>query len=164
MVGTFSGTLCSQVERIALNGELTAAAASERIAANGGPMRIKIIVWMFAVVTLLGVSSAALAHHGTAAYDTKSTVTVKGTMTDFRFINPHVQLFFDVKNDKGETEKWQAELTAPNKLSRAGWDKHTLKPGDSITATGYVAKDDAHTMWIRELIGPNGEPLHLFEE
>ena len=127
-------------------------------------MRIKLIVWMFAVVALLGVSSAALAHHGTAAYDTGSMVTVKGTMTDFRFINPHVQLYFDVKNDKGEVEKWQAELTAPNKLSRAGWDKHTLQPGDTITATGYVAKDGAHTMWIRQLVGPTGEQLHLSDE
>jgi len=113
---------------------------------------------------LVIVSGAAFAHHGTAAYDTKNIVTVKGTMTDFRFINPHVQLFFDVKNDKGEVENWQAELTAPNKLSRAGWDKHTLKPGDSITASGYVSKGDAHTMWINKLIGPDGQPLRLFEE
>jgi len=116
------------------------------------------------VVAILIVSGPTSAHHGTAAYDTKNVVTVKGTMTDFRFINPHVQLFFDVKNEKGEVEKWQAELTAPNKLSRAGWDKHTLNPGDSITASGYVAKDDPHTMWINKLIGPTGEPLHLFEE
>jgi hypothetical protein len=127
-------------------------------------MRTKMMVWVLAVVSLLGVSSAALAHHGTAAYVTSSMVTVKGTMTDFRYINPHVQLFFDVKNDKGEVEKWQAELTAPNKLARAGWDKHTLQPGDTITATGYVAKDGAHTMWIRELIGPHGEPLRLSDE
>ncbi len=115
----------------------------------------------------IGVSIFSLplfAHHGTAAYDTKNVVTVKGTMTDFRFINPHVQLYFDVKNDKGEIEKWQAELTAPNKLARAGWDKHTLKPGDSITASGYVDKGDGHTMWIRNLIGPNGEVLRLSEE
>ena len=104
------------------------------------------------------------AHHGTAAYDTKNVVTVKGTMTDFRFINPHVQLYFDVKNDKGEVERWQAELTAPNKMTRAGWDKHTLKPGDSITASGYVAKNDAHTMWITKLIGPDGEDLQLRED
>ena len=127
-------------------------------------MRAKTIGWILGFVTLLGVSFPSFAHHGTAAYDTKSMVTVKGTITDFRFINPHVQLYFDVTNDKGEVEKWQAELTAPNKLSRAGWDKHTLKPGDSITATGNVAKDGAHTMWIKELIGPNGEPWHLFEE
>lgn len=127
-------------------------------------MKTKILALILAAVTVLTVSGTTFAHHGTAAYDTKNIVTVKGTMTDFRFINPHVQLFFDVKNDKGETENWQAELTAPNKLARAGWDKHTLKPGDSITASGYVSKGDAHTMWINKLIGPDGEALHLFEE
>ena len=131
--------------------------------ANGGPMRTKINLMLLAV-TFLAASLPLFAHHGTAAYDTKNIVTVKGTMTDFRFINPHVQLFFEVKNDKGEVEKWQAELTAPNKLMRAGWDKHTLKPGDSITASGYVSKNDPHTMWINKLIGPDGEALHLFEE
>jgi len=127
-------------------------------------MRAKILVLIVCVVVVLIVSGPTFAHHGTAAYDIKNVVTVKATMTDFRFINPHVQLYFDVKNDKGEVEKWQAELTAPNKLSRAGWDKHTLKPGDSITASGYVDKGDGHTMWIRNLIGPNGEALRLSEE
>lgn len=127
-------------------------------------MKIKIFVSILVVAVVLIVASSMFAHHGTAAYDTSKVVTVKGTMTDFRFVNPHVQLYFDVKNDKGEIEKWQAELTAPNKLSRAGWDKHTLKPGDPITASGYVAKDDPHTMWINKLIGPDGQQLHLFEE
>jgi hypothetical protein len=134
------------------------------MSANGASMRKNILVLIMGVAAVLIASGPMFAHHGTAAYDTKNIVTVKGTMTDFRFINPHVQLFFDVKNDKGEIEKWQAELTAPNKLSRAGWDKHTLKLGDSITASGYVAKDDPHTMWINKLIGPDGQPLHLFEE
>jgi len=125
-------------------------------------MRTKILA--LTIAFLLGASGAAYPHHGTAAYDTSKTVPVKAIMTDFRFINPHVQLFFDVKNDKGEVEKWQAELTAPNKLGRAGWDKHTLKPGDSITATGYISKNDPHTMWINKLIGPDGEQLRLFEE
>lgn len=127
-------------------------------------MRTKILAVTLGAAFLLIAAGAAFAHHGTAAYDTKNIVTVKGTMTEFRYINPHVQLFFDVKNDKGETEKWQAELTAPNKLSRAGWDKNTLKPGDSITASGYVSKNDPHTMWINKLIGPDGQQLRLFEE
>ena len=134
------------------------------MSANGGPMKTKILVLIMSVVAILIVSGPMFAHHGTAAYDTKSSVTVKGTMTEFRFINPHVQLYFDVKNEKGEVEKWQAELTAPNKMSRAGWDKHTLKPGDSITATGYVAKDEPHTMWINKLIGPEGQDLQLRED
>ena len=127
-------------------------------------MRAKVLVLITCVVALLIVSGPTFAHNGTAAYDTKNVVTVKGTMTDFRFINPHVQLYFDVKNDKGEVEKWAAELTAPNKLARAGWTKHTLNPGDSVTASGYVGKGDGHTMWINKLIGPDGEALHLFEE
>jgi hypothetical protein len=127
-------------------------------------MKTKLLTSILSAAALLVVAVSTFAHHGTAAYDTKNIVTVKGTMTEFRFVNPHVQLYFDVKNDKGETEKWQAELTAPNKLSRAGWDKHTLNPGDSITASGYVSKNDPHTMWINKLIGPDGQQLHLFEE
>jgi hypothetical protein len=127
-------------------------------------MRARILFLIIGVVAVLIASGPTLAHHGTAAYDTKNIVTVKGTMTDFRFINPHVQLFFDVKNDKGEVEKWQAELTAPNKMARAGWDKHTLKPADSITASGYVSKGDQHTMWITKLIGPDGEELRTRED
>jgi hypothetical protein len=131
---------------------------------KGVPMRTKILVLILGGVAILVVSSAAFAHHGTASYDTKTIVTVNGTMTEFRFVNPHVQLFFEVKSGKGEVEKWQAELTAPNKLCRAGWDKHTLKAGDSITASGYVSKNDPHTMWINKLTGPDGQALPLFEE
>lgn len=113
---------------------------------------------------LFMASGPLFGHHGTAAFDVKKMVTVTGTVTDFQFVNPHVQIYWDVKNDKGETEMWQGELTAPNKLIRAGWDKHTLKPGDQITATGNQSTTGAHVMWIRKLIGPTGEALQLFEE
>lgn len=112
---------------------------------------------------LLFVSAPISAHHGTAAFDTSKTVTVKGTMTEFDFTNPHCELHFDVTNERGETEKWSGELTAPNKLARAGWTKYTLKPGDAVTASGYVAKSASHTMWIRGLIGPDGQSLPLSE-
>ena len=138
--------------------------SGERIPGKGDPMKAKMLLSLVAILAFLVVSAPTFAHHGTAAYDTKNIVTVKATMTDFRFINPHVQLYFDVKNEKGEAERWQAELTAPNKLARAGWDKYTLKPGDAITASGYVGKNDPHTMWINKLIGPDGTQLHLFEE
>lgn len=119
----------------------------------------------------IGLMSAALllaipllAHHGAAAFDVTKMVTVKGTVTEFQYVNPHVQVYFDAKNDKGEPEAWQGELTAPNKLSRAGWTKRTLKPGDSITVTGNPAANGAHTLWIRKLIGPDGESMQLFED
>lgn len=120
------------------------------------------LLTMFLAIAIL--SAPVFAHHGTAAFDTSKSVKVKGTVTDFQFVNPHVQVYFECKNEKGETEKWQGELTAPNKLIRAGWSKNTLKPGDTVTVSGYVAVSGAHTIWIRELIGPTGESLPLFEE
>ncbi len=119
---------------------------------------------LLGTIALLILSVPVLAHHGTAAFDTTKMVKVKGTVANLQFTNPHVLLFFDCKNEKGDTEQWQGELTAPNKLMRAGWDKHTLKPGDSVTVGGYAAISGAHTIWIRELIGPSGEALPLFEE
>lgn len=122
----------------------------------------------FLVMVGLGVAVAVaclpgLAHHGSAAYETNTTLTFKATVTDFRFINPHCQVFFDIKSDNGEVEHWQGELTAPNKLARAGWTKHSLNPGDQITISGFAAKGAAHSLWIRKLVGPDGLPMQLSE-
>ena len=76
-------------------------------------MRAKLGVFVTLAATLLVFSVSTFAHHGNAAYDTGASLTVKGTVTDFRFINPHCQIYFDAKNDKGEVEHWQGELTAP---------------------------------------------------
>jgi uncharacterized protein DUF6152 len=126
-------------------------------------MRTKSFVLILTIGWLLIVSQPILAHHGTAAYDTSKVITVKATMTQFDFTNPHCELFFEVKNEKGETEKWQGELTAPNKLARAGWTKYTLKAGDAVTVGGYRSKTGTNTLWIRTLVGPDGNPLPLSE-
>ena len=60
-------------------------------------------------------------------------------------------------------EPWQAEVTAPTKLARAGWTKHTFKAGDPITVTGPVSKAAKHSLWVQKLIGPDGHPLRLRE-
>jgi hypothetical protein len=101
------------------------------------PMPAKSLKVVAAVAVLLMFSGLLFAHHGTAAYDTVNPLTLKGTVTDFRFINPHCQVYFDIKNDKGEVEHWQGELTAPNKLARAGWTKHTLNPGPMARACNF---------------------------
>jgi len=104
-------------------------------------------------------SAPASAHHGAAAYDPAHVVTVKGAVTDFQFINPHVLVYFEAKTDQGAADPWQGELTSPNRLGRVGWTKRTLKPGDSITVTGMAAKNGKHSLWIQTIIGPDGEPL-----
>lgn len=127
-------------------------------------LRTKVPVLAVAAVALLIVAAPILAHHGTAAFDTAKMVTVKGNITDFQYLNPHAQVYFEAPNEKGEMEKWQGELTAPNKLGRAGWSKYTLKPGDHVEVSGYPAKASPHTLWIRKLIGPDGNELQLFED
>ena len=112
------------------------------------------------LVVVLVVSKPILAHHGTAAYDTSQTVTVKAMMTEFDFTNPHCTLFFDVKTDKGEIEKWVGEARSPSMLGRiGGWDKNTIKPGDVITASGHRTKNGANFLRLIKVVLPDGREM-----
>ena len=122
-------------------------------------MRKKITAWLIAGIALLGVSHSALAHHGRASYDATRVSTIMGTVSAFQFSNPHAELFLDVKDDKGNIEKWVGEGTSPNMLVREGWDRKTIKPGDQITATGHPARDGSYTMRIEKIVLPNGKEL-----
>ena len=115
----------------------------------------------FVAVIALMIALPLFAHHGNAAYETTKTVMVRGTITDFEFINPHVMVFFEAKNDKGEIEKWQGELTSPNHLMRTGWTKGTLKPGDRVTFSGLRAKSGASTLWITKIVAADGHEIAL---
>lgn len=112
----------------------------------------------FAACLLLCIS--LWAHHGQAGYDTSKMVTVDGAVTGFKFVNPHSIVDLDVKDDKGETQAWQGELTSPNHLIRAGWTATTLKPGDQVKMSGFRAKSGANSMWITK-ISVNGEDLKM---
>jgi hypothetical protein len=111
------------------------------------------------LVGLMTLASVAFAHHGTANYDTSKTVTVKGAVTDFQFINPHVIIAMDGKDESGKTQKWQGELTSPNRLSRAGWTKSSVKPGDALTISGYPSKSGSPEIWIQKVTLASGEDL-----
>jgi hypothetical protein len=107
---------------------------------------------------VLFVSGPLLAHHGEANYDTEKTTTVKGTVTNFQFINPHVQIFMDVKNDNGEIEKWSGEARSPSMLVRVGgWDKNTLKPGDVITMIGFRSKNGSNILRLKKIVLADGQ-------
>ncbi len=122
-------------------------------------MSSKFLTLAATAVALVTISAPLLAHHGTASYDTSKTVTVKGTVTEFQFINPHVLIFMDLKDDKGNLQKWQGELTSPNHLERAGWTRSSIRVGDEITIAGYPAKSGATSMWISKVLLADGTPL-----
>ena len=109
---------------------------------------------------ILFVAAPILAHHGEVNYDTEKLVTVKGTVTDFQFINPHVQIVLDVKSDKGAIEKWSCEARSPIMLVRVGgWDKNTLKPGNVITAIGFRAKNGTPILRLKKIILADGREM-----
>jgi hypothetical protein len=119
-------------------------------------MRMKIFKFSGLALGVLIISIAALAHHGEANYDTSEVVDVKGTVSDFQFINPHVLIHIDAKDSSGNVENWTCEATSPNFLLRRGWTKTTLKPGDEITASGHRAKNGAPLLRLMKIVA-NGK-------
>jgi hypothetical protein len=95
----------------------------------------------FVVVGLLAVSVPLFAHHGGASYDTSKTVTVKGTVTDYIWANPHVFVKLDVKDDSGNAVHWIVEAQNPVSMMQIGWSKNTFKPGDEVEIDAMPAKN-----------------------
>jgi DNA/RNA endonuclease YhcR with UshA esterase domain len=115
---------------------------------------------LFAGFAVLVVFSAPMfAHHGTSAYDTTKLTTVKGTVTDFQFNNPHVMISLETKDDKGKIETWTSEANSPNVLTRHGWDRDIIKKGDQITIIGNRPKNGAKTMRLQKVVLSNGQEL-----
>ena len=103
------------------------------------------------------------AHHGNAAYDDKNPITIKGTVTEFSWTNPHVQIYLDVKDDKGKVAHWSVETYSPGKLVRAGWNKDIVKPGDQVSITLIPAKSGAPVGFLHKLVQADGKELKLEE-
>lgn len=114
---------------------------------------------ILAVAVGLTLVGPIFAHHGTAAYETTQEITVKGTVTDFEFINPHTLIFLDVKNDRGDVEHWQVDAQSPNQLTRDGWTKNLLKPGDQIAVIGFRAKNHSNVLRFLKVVLPNGREI-----
>lgn len=123
------------------------------------PLRIRRVALFALVVGVLSVPGSLFAHHGTANYDMTKVTTLKGTVTDFQFINPHTLILFDVKNDQGVVEHWQAEATSPNHLVRAGWSKDIVKAGDEITISGFRAKNGSNVLRFQKMVLANGQEI-----
>jgi hypothetical protein len=118
--------------------------------------RTFVIVAVCAVAML--AASPAYAHHAWQL-DRSKMVTLKGTVTKFDFANPHVQIYLQVKDDNGNAETWQAGGPSPNQLSRAGWTRDTVKPGDPISVEGYRNRDGSYVLRFDTLTLASGQVL-----
>ena len=116
-----------------------------RISNIGVPMNKYIL---FVVASLLFLPAPVLAHHGNSAYDEQARVPVKGIVTEFVWTNPHAQIYLDVKDKNGKVVNWGIETNSPGILTRSGWTKRSLKPGDEVTIILCPAKNGAPVAYI----------------
>lgn len=121
-------------------------------------MSVKIVA---ALVGIVLAGGSTLAHHGAAAYDRSITLTLKATVTEFIFRNPHIILSFDAADDQGKVVHWSAEGGSSTGLARRGWTWKTLKAGDQITVAGNPARGmegkDMRVMALTRVVLANGE-------
>lgn len=101
-------------------------------------------IWSSVIAVLLAASSA-VAHHSNAAFDGDKVVVLKGTVTQWKWSNPHVWIHLSVDDDKGSKVEWAIEGRTPGQLLRSGWSRSSLKPGDVITIDFSPAKDGSRT-------------------
>ena len=122
-------------------------------------MRKKIIYVFGVTLALLMACGHVSAHHGSSNYDMSKSVSVKGTVTQFDFINPHSAIHLEAKDDKGNAEQWLIEADSPNNLGRAGWTRNSIKAGDLVTIVGNRLKDGSKVMRLQKVIFSDGKEL-----
>jgi hypothetical protein len=89
----------------------------------------------YAAILVAALSTGLAAHHSGAGVDRTKTVTIAGTVKEFRWTNPHSWIDLEVVNAKGTTDLWSIEMNPPPFLIRSGWKSSTLKPGDKVSVT-----------------------------
>jgi hypothetical protein len=120
---------------------------------------VKFVMPLVMAASALLVSAPLAAHHGDAIYDLNAkNVTLKGTVTEWLWANPHCVLRFDV-TENGEVAHWVAETTAPPSLVQRGWTKQSLKPGDQVTVTVLPVKNGRTVGRLIEVLFPDGQKL-----
>lgn len=97
-------------------------------------MKTRLAMSLLISVGFLTVSVALFAHHGNASYGHAKQLTLKGTVTEWNWTNPHTFLKMDVKDDDGNVVNWIIEWSAPSSLVNYGINRKTFKPGDEVTA------------------------------
>jgi hypothetical protein len=123
-------------------------------------MRIRAISVLALAVGLLSTLEPLFAHHGTAVFDTDKTLSLKGSVTEWDWSNPHCLLQFDVKNENGQSVHWIAETQNPANMVYEGWGKASFKPGDEVTVILMPTKNGLPYGRIKQVVLPNGKTLN----
>jgi len=108
-------------------------------------------------LVLLTVSLPLSAHHGAAAYDTSKKMTLKGTVTEWFWANPHCFLKFDAKDEAGNVVHWATETSNPADMVNLGWSKDSFKTGDEVTVTFTPVKNGVPVGRIEQVVAANGQ-------
>ena len=112
-------------------------------------MRSAIAILGVAAITLIFAPASLRAHHSAAMFDSSTELTLKGTVVEWQWINPHCTLRVDVKGDDGSVKKWSVATSNIADLSKRGWSRRTFSPGQEVTVTIRPAR--------------NGEPVGMIE-
>jgi hypothetical protein len=116
------------------------------------------IVWILALL-MSSAGVTALAHHSFAMFDQKKHVSIKGTVRQFQWTNPHAFIHVQVPDSTGGSDMWQVELNSPNNLKRQGWKSGTLKVGDVVTVVLKPLKDGSKGGLFESITLPDGSIL-----
>lgn len=128
-------------------------------------MKFPLVLCLSILASLLFACASIQAHHGNTAYDPDHPITIKGTVTEFVWSNPHCQIYLDVKDAKGKVVSWSVESQSPGILRRNGWSRDSIKPGDVIAVTLIPAKSGSPVGFSGEKLGkivlPDGRILKM---
>jgi hypothetical protein len=115
----------------------------------------------FLVLALLSAAVPLSAHHQWPVSREK-LVTVKGTVTEFVWSNPHPMITVEVRSDRGQMEKWLIGGPAINRMEANGWNRQTVKMGDVITGTGYQFADGQKIIRLESVVLADGRAINVY--
>jgi hypothetical protein len=115
----------------------------------------------FVILTLVSAVMPLSAHHSWPV-NFDHLVTVKGTVTEFRWANPHPMITLEVQANDGRTEKWEIGGPAIIRMEANGWTKSTVKPGDVITGIGYQFGDGQKILRLERVVLADGKEIRLY--
>ena len=118
-----------------------------------------------AILGVLVMPVSMMGHHGGASFDNTKEVTVKGTVTEWLWANPHCFLKFDAKDDKGNLVQWIGEWNAPSTLINFGITAKSFKVGEEATVTmNGIAKGGANVGRVIKVVLSDGRALSMGDE